>query len=122
MGTEEDIKHCSAKHTSALVLEIIQGKTRVAEASRAYDLPPYTKLVRGDGLRQERSGTALRERAVLTTSNLDLAPFGMAGRLAGLFLEVEPWQSAISLIRIHSGCYPGRIARTGLADNISIGC
>lgn len=40
MGTEEDIKRWTAKRKSALVLEIIQGKTTVAEASRAYDLPP----------------------------------------------------------------------------------
>jgi transposase-like protein len=36
----EDIKRWTAKRKSALVLEIIQGKTTVAEASRAYDLPP----------------------------------------------------------------------------------
>jgi len=42
MGTlmDEDIKRWTAKRKSALVLEIIQGKTTVAEASRAYDLPP----------------------------------------------------------------------------------
>jgi len=37
---DEEIKRWTAKRKSALVLEIIQGKTRVAEASRAYDLPP----------------------------------------------------------------------------------
>lgn len=37
---EEDIKRWTAKRKSALVLEIIQGKTTVAEASRAYDLNP----------------------------------------------------------------------------------
>ena len=37
---EEDIKRWTAKRKSALVLDIIQGKTTVAEASRAYDLPP----------------------------------------------------------------------------------
>ncbi len=40
MATEEEIKRWTAKRKSALVLEIIQGKTTVAEASRAYDLPP----------------------------------------------------------------------------------
>ena len=35
---EEDIKRWTGK--SALVLDIIQGKTTVAEASRAYDLSP----------------------------------------------------------------------------------
>ncbi|WP_116810913.1 DUF1153 domain-containing protein [Steroidobacter cummioxidans] len=30
----------TARRKSALVLEIIQGKTTVAEASRAHDLPP----------------------------------------------------------------------------------
>lgn len=39
MATEE-IKRWTAKRKSALVLEIIQGRTTVAEASRAYDLPP----------------------------------------------------------------------------------
>lgn len=37
---DEDIKRWTAKRKSALVLEIIQGKTTAAEASRAYELPP----------------------------------------------------------------------------------
>ena len=35
----DQIKRWTAKRKSALVLEIIQGKTTVAEASRAHDLP-----------------------------------------------------------------------------------
>lgn len=35
---EEVIKRWTAKRRSALVLDTIQGKTTVAEASRAYDL------------------------------------------------------------------------------------
>ncbi|GLZ21967.1 DUF1153 domain-containing protein [Burkholderia plantarii] len=40
MGTkmDEDIKRWTAKRKSALVMDIIQGKTTVAEASRNYDL------------------------------------------------------------------------------------
>lgn len=34
------VKRWTAKRKSALVVEIIQGKTTVAEASRAYDLAP----------------------------------------------------------------------------------
>ena len=37
---EEEIKRWTARRKTALVLEIIQGKMTVAEASRAYDLPP----------------------------------------------------------------------------------
>lgn len=37
---EDEIKRWTAKRKSALVVEIIQGKTSVSEASRAYDLPP----------------------------------------------------------------------------------
>lgn len=37
---EEEIKRWTAKRKSALVMEILQGRTTVAEASRAYDLPP----------------------------------------------------------------------------------
>jgi transposase-like protein len=42
MGTlmDDEIKRWTARRQSALVLEIIQGKTTVAEASRAHDLPP----------------------------------------------------------------------------------
>ena len=42
MGTlmDDEIKRWTARRKSALVLEILQGKTTVAEASRAYDLPP----------------------------------------------------------------------------------
>ena len=38
MKAEDEIKRWTAKCKSALVLEVIQGKTTVAEASRAYDL------------------------------------------------------------------------------------
>lgn len=37
---DEDIKRWTAKRKSALFVDIIQGKTTVAEASRAYDLSP----------------------------------------------------------------------------------
>ena len=37
---DDEIKRWTARRKSALVLEIIQGKTTVVEASRAYDLPP----------------------------------------------------------------------------------
>lgn len=37
---EEEIKRWTARRKSALVLESIQGKTTVAEASRQYDLTP----------------------------------------------------------------------------------
>ncbi len=40
MAMEDEIKRWTAKRKSALVLDIIQGKTTVAEASRAYDLSP----------------------------------------------------------------------------------
>ena len=36
---DEEIKRWTARRKTALVLEIIQGKTTVAEASRAHDLP-----------------------------------------------------------------------------------
>ena len=35
---EKEIKHWIARRKSALVLEIIQGKTTVAAASRQFDL------------------------------------------------------------------------------------
>lgn len=37
---EDEIKRWTARRKAALVVEIIQGKTTVAEASRAFDLPP----------------------------------------------------------------------------------
>ena len=37
---DEEIKRWTAKRKTALVLEIIQGKTSASEASRTYDLPP----------------------------------------------------------------------------------
>lgn len=41
---EGDIKRWTAKRKSALVLDIIQGKTTVAEASRQYDLSPSPEV------------------------------------------------------------------------------
>jgi transposase-like protein len=40
MTMEDDIKRWTAKRKAALVMEIIQGKSTVAEASRALDLAP----------------------------------------------------------------------------------
>jgi len=37
---EDEIKRWTARREAALVLEVIQRKTTVAEASRAHDLPP----------------------------------------------------------------------------------
>ena len=37
---EDDIKRWTAKRKTALVLDIIQGKTTILEASRAFDLNP----------------------------------------------------------------------------------
>ena len=37
---EEEIKRWTARRKSALVLDIIQGKTTVSEASRQFDLTP----------------------------------------------------------------------------------
>ena len=40
MVMDEEFKRWTAKRKTALVLEIIQGKMTVAEASRAFDVPP----------------------------------------------------------------------------------
>lgn len=37
---DDNIKRWTAKRKSALVIEIIRGKTTVAEARRSYDLVP----------------------------------------------------------------------------------
>jgi transposase-like protein len=37
---DEEIKRWTARRKSALVLNIIQGKTTLSEASRQFDLPP----------------------------------------------------------------------------------
>ena len=37
---EEEIKRWTARRKSVLVLEILQGKTTLSEASRQFDLPP----------------------------------------------------------------------------------
>ncbi|MDB5397446.1 MAG: TonB-dependent receptor, partial [Rhodospirillales bacterium] len=50
--TEDESKRWTARRKAALVLEIIQAKTTVAEASRSYDLPPSeTELWVEDGKR-----------------------------------------------------------------------
>ncbi len=40
MTMEDEIKRWTAKRKAALVMEVIQGKTTVAEASRSFDLTP----------------------------------------------------------------------------------
>lgn len=40
MTMEDSIKRWTAKRKTALVIEIIQGKTTISEASRSFDLSP----------------------------------------------------------------------------------
>ena len=40
MTMDDSIKRWTAKRKTALVIEIIQGKTTVSEASRSFDLTP----------------------------------------------------------------------------------
>ncbi len=40
-ATEDEIERWTDRRKSALVMDILQGKTTVAEVSRAYDLPPF---------------------------------------------------------------------------------
>ncbi len=40
MVMEEEFKRWTAKRKAALVMEIVQGKKTVAEASRAFGIPP----------------------------------------------------------------------------------
>lgn len=37
---EEEIKRWTAKRKAAVVMDIIQGKSSVSEASRSFDIPP----------------------------------------------------------------------------------
>lgn len=57
MTTEDDIKRWMAKRKAALVVEIIQGKTTISEASRAFDIAPLRDLGMG-----RRSQTGHGER------------------------------------------------------------
>jgi transposase-like protein len=40
MIVDEDFKRWTVKRKAALVMDIIQGKTSISEASRTFDLPP----------------------------------------------------------------------------------
>lgn len=40
MTMEDDINRWTAKRKEALVMEIIQGKTSISEASRSFDTSP----------------------------------------------------------------------------------
>lgn len=40
MTMEDDIKRWTAKRKAVLVMEIIQGKTSISEASRSFDISP----------------------------------------------------------------------------------
>jgi transposase-like protein len=48
---EEEIKRWAARRKSALVLEVIQGKTSISEATRQFDLPPLGGRRQGRGRR-----------------------------------------------------------------------
>ncbi|WP_233589090.1 DUF1153 domain-containing protein [Falsigemmobacter faecalis] len=49
---EDSIKRWTAKRKTALVIEIIQGKTTVSEASRSFDLSPSEIESRVDDARR----------------------------------------------------------------------
>nr|WP_238481168.1 hypothetical protein [Dyella telluris] len=50
---DEEIKRSTARRKTVLVLEIIQGKTSVTDASRQFDLPPRKSRA---GLRRASEG------------------------------------------------------------------
>ena len=56
----DDIKRWTAKRKSALVIEIIQGKTTVAEASRTYDLTHRQRWRAGSTMRSRGMENALK--------------------------------------------------------------
>lgn len=64
----DDIKRCSAKRMTALILDIIQGKTTVVDASKAYELTPSEM--------QEAYGDAMLK----LRARKNLAPAGQRGR------------------------------------------
>ena len=65
---EEEIKRWTARRKAALVLEIIQGKTTVSEASREFDLTPSEGLSR-----QERHENALKASRRMFGNNTNVS-------------------------------------------------
>ena len=71
---EEEIKRWTARRKSALVLEIIQGKTTVAEASRQFDLAPSEIESWVDDAKRGMEN-ALRAKPERKTGSGSLIPF-----------------------------------------------
>ena len=59
---EEDIKRWTAKRKAALVMEIMQGKTTVAAASRSFDLAPSEIDTCAPSLLKSRSSISVRSK------------------------------------------------------------
>lgn len=103
---EEDIKCWTAKHKSALVLDIIQSKTTVLEASRQYDLslPEVEQWVsdrlpyQGIGWHLPRSGKACTADHVLDSVGQWLCYLPLAATLC--------WYAAMAWLRVHHTAPP----------------
>ena len=75
---DEEIKRWTARRKTALVLDIIQGKTTMAEASRAYDLAPSeVESWVEDG--KKGMENALKANPLDIHSQYDLPDQGLAG-------------------------------------------
>jgi transposase-like protein len=67
---EDDIKRWTAKRKTALVLDIIQGKTTMSEASRAFDLNPSEVEQWVDEDKRDRNHCVMKI-ILLMTANAD---------------------------------------------------
>jgi transposase-like protein len=76
---EEDIKRWTARRKAALVLQIIQGKTTVAEASRSFDLA-LSEIEEG---RQARDGKRAADQAAGGPRGIRAAAEGASGGIRG---------------------------------------
>lgn len=87
---DEEIKRWTVRRKAALVLEIIQGKTTVAEASRQLDL---TRSEIDSWLEDGKRGDV---RPILSSTRIwsSIPPEKEIGREEALFRRADHWVSA----------------------------
>ncbi|VVE11618.1 transposase [Pandoraea terrae] len=97
---EEEIKRWTAKRKSALVLDIIQGKTTVAEATRVSHLPLRSRVAGGRwrALHGQPMGWHLSRSGKATTAGsaperTPIARFGTLGRPHQALKTMTPAQA-----------------------------
>ena len=116
MTMDDSIKRWTAKRKTALVIELIQGRTTVAEASRSFDLTPSE--IEGWQVRKRAIGIRPRIQAVPSVATAPNERWSTD--LARVWTGKDGWASLALVIDCHTRELLGwHLSRSGKATTAS---